>query len=394
MPALAGEIMAALAELTLLLLWLRTLAWAALAVQFHRLARRGTALAPKPARVAVVIPAFDEEDQIGATIRALRRSDPAPAEIVVVDDGSSDLTAEIACAHLRGAAGASLLRAADNRGKASALNAGIAATQSELIATVDADTRLDPRALSAAAARLMAMGTAAVAFDLQVEPAQSLLSRIQAQEYAASLNFERAGQSLAGAISVLPGAATLFRRDTLGDAPFRRRTLTEDADLTLELVLAGASVTLETRALARTAAPAELRALFRQRVRWATGHIQCVLYHARDAGARSGRAQFAYLNFVVGTLSPFLSTVATACLAMFGSGPVLGLTWLEAVGVTALVVYAQRLLALLVGQSCAAGPVIFVLEPIFSGAVSGLSSYLAALRLSAPAANALRGHHG
>jgi cellulose synthase/poly-beta-1,6-N-acetylglucosamine synthase-like glycosyltransferase len=309
----------------------------------------------------------------------------------VVDDGSSDRTAEIARARLCGAAGASLIRAADNRGKAWALNTGLAATQCELVATLDADTRLDPRALSAAAARLIATGSAAVAFDLQVEPAPSLLSRIQAQEYAASLNFERAGQSLAGAISVLPGAATLFRRDALGDAPFRRRTLTEDADLTLELVLGGASVTLETRAVARTAAPAELRALFRQRVRWATGHIQCVLCHARGARARSAGARLAYLNFVVGTLSPFLSTAATACLAVFGSASVLGLTWLKAIGITALVVYAQRLLALLVGQSRAGGPVIFVLEPIVSGVVSGLSSYFAALSLSARRASAPRG---
>ncbi|KRF28752.1 glycosyltransferase [Phycicoccus sp. Soil802] len=72
---------------------------------------------PAPA-VAAVIPAKDEADRIAATVRAVRGI-PGVDLVVVVDDGSSDDTAEIARA-----AGAEVVRHARNRGKAAAMTTG------------------------------------------------------------------------------------------------------------------------------------------------------------------------------------------------------------------------------------------------------------------------------
>ena len=75
---------------------------------------------PLPVSVAAVIPAKDEGQRIAATVRAVR-SIPGVDLVVVVDDGSSDATGELARA-----AGAEVVRHARNRGKAAAMSTGAA----------------------------------------------------------------------------------------------------------------------------------------------------------------------------------------------------------------------------------------------------------------------------
>lgn len=70
-----------------------------------------------PERVAVIIPAFQEEERVGATVSAVRQA--YGYDVVVVDDGSKDRTAEVA---LR--AGATVLRLPINLGYGGALQAG------------------------------------------------------------------------------------------------------------------------------------------------------------------------------------------------------------------------------------------------------------------------------
>lgn len=85
-------------------------------------------------QVSVVIPAFNEARFIGSVVLGLKRR---PVEILVVDDGSSDDTAEIARA-----AGAEVLRLPANQGKGAALNAGLAQirqTAPDAIVIIDAD---------------------------------------------------------------------------------------------------------------------------------------------------------------------------------------------------------------------------------------------------------------
>jgi glycosyltransferase involved in cell wall biosynthesis len=75
------------------------------------------------AQVAVVIPAFNEADRVGATVTAAVTL-PGVDVVVVVDDGSRDGTARVA-----GQAGASVLRHARNRGKAAAMETGAEAVR-------------------------------------------------------------------------------------------------------------------------------------------------------------------------------------------------------------------------------------------------------------------------
>lgn len=84
-------------------------------------------------RVSVMIPAYNEEAWITSTIASLRQALPG-AEILVVDDGSSDATASLAAA-----AGATVCRHRRNRGKAEALATGLRVARGQVVAMVDGD---------------------------------------------------------------------------------------------------------------------------------------------------------------------------------------------------------------------------------------------------------------
>jgi polyprenyl-phospho-N-acetylgalactosaminyl synthase len=83
--------------------------------------------------VSVIIPAFDEVDTVGSAVAAAR-GHPDIAEVIVVDDGSSDGTAQAAAG-----AGARVLRLDHNGGKAAALDAGVRAAKHDVILFLDAD---------------------------------------------------------------------------------------------------------------------------------------------------------------------------------------------------------------------------------------------------------------
>ena len=247
-----------------------------------------------------------------------------------MDDGSTDRTAEIARKSLAGFERAKVIELPSNLGKAAALNAGIQAASCDLIATIDADTRLEPGALEAAMATLTERDAGAVAFYLDVDNRFTLLGQLQRQEYVAALNFERAGQDEIGAISILPGAATLYRRDLLMAHPFSPRTRAEDTDLTLHLVRQGVRIALAADAVASTVVPGTWAGLVAQRVRWMAGHFQCCAIHALERGStRWFFRTVVFPNFVLSTLMVAAGFTALVAIVIAGHTSLLGLEWLD-----------------------------------------------------------------
>ena len=99
-------------------------------------------------RLSVVVPVYNGEATLGRCLDALRQALPPGAEVVVVDDGSTDETASVA----RTAAGSMPIRVLaheSNRGTSAARNTGWRASTAPLISFVDADMVVRPGALSA-----------------------------------------------------------------------------------------------------------------------------------------------------------------------------------------------------------------------------------------------------
>ncbi|MEU9867115.1 glycosyltransferase [Actinomadura sp. NPDC048021] len=241
--------------------------------------------------VSVVVPAYNEEAGIAATVTTLLNTDyPGTVEVIVVDDGSTDGTAAIV-ESLR-LPGVRLLRK-PNGGKPSALNAGVAAARSEILVLVDGDTVFQRDTLRHLIAPFADPEVGAVSGNTKVANRGGLLGRWQHIEYVIGFNLDRRMFDLLQCMPTVPGAIGGFRRSVLaevGGVP--GDTLAEDTDLTMAICRTGRRVVYEEKALAWTEAPASLRQLWRQRYRWCYGTMQAMWKHRRSVVDRGGSGRF------------------------------------------------------------------------------------------------------
>jgi peptidoglycan-N-acetylglucosamine deacetylase len=236
----------------------------------------------------VLIPAYNEERVIAKALAAVARLDPAPAEVILIDDGSTDATAAVATVAAREAFGAGgpaagvpfrLVRQ-PNGGKAAALNHGFLLTGTDVAVVIDADTVVSPGLLGAFGRHFADPRVGAVAGNVKVGNRRNLLAAMQALEYVVALNLDRRAQDVARAMAVVPGAAGAFRVAAVRQVGgYQSDTVVEDADLTAALQRAGWRIPYEPEAVAWTEAPECLGDVVRQRRRWSYGTVQVVAKH-------------------------------------------------------------------------------------------------------------------
>ena len=253
-------------------------------------------------KVAVLIPAYNEEKVIERTVRAALNSNYPNLRVIVIDDGSKDRTLEVArrAFAMQAAAGRVLILGKPNSGKAEALNYGIEQIgDAELFVGIDADTIIASDAISRLVPHFINPKVGAIAGNAKVGNRVNLWTRWQALEYITSQNFERRALDVLGAVSVVPGAIGAWRVSAVREAGgYHTDTVAEDADLTMALLRRGYRVEYEDMALAYTEAPINANGLMRQRFRWSFGILQAVYKH-RGVFARKGALGWVALPNIV-----------------------------------------------------------------------------------------------
>jgi peptidoglycan-N-acetylglucosamine deacetylase len=276
-------------------------------------------------RVAVLIPAYNEETVIVRTIRSVLNSDYENLHVIVIDDGSSDRTAEVAreayAAEI--AAGHVQVMSKPNAGKAAALNYAIERISEEIYVGIDADTVIASDAISRLIPHFEDPRIGAMAGNAKVGNRVNLWTRWQALEYITSQNFERRALDLFHVVTVVPGAIGAWRTERVRQAGgYPVNTVAEDADLTMNLLEQGLRVNYEDRALAFTEAPVNASGLMRQRFRWSFGILQAVWKHKAAFVRNKAMGLFALPNIVIFQMllplvSPFIDLMFLAGVVNF-----------------------------------------------------------------------------
>lgn len=253
--------------------------------------------------VTVLIPAYNEEKVIARSIAAVLASDYPDLRVIVIDDGSSDRTHEIALAAHGNDPRVQILRQ-PNQGKWAALNTAYSHVTTEIVVAIDADTMIARDAIRGLVPALRDPGVGAVAGNVKIGNQTRLLTLMQTLEYVTAQNIDRRAFERIGGVMVVPGAIGAWRVEAVRKAGlYSNATVAEDADLTVAVQRAGYRVLFAEDAIAVTEAPEGVAELMRQRLRWTFGMMQTAWKHR--GAAREGRP---------------VGLVALPDLALFGIG--------------------------------------------------------------------------
>jgi cellulose synthase/poly-beta-1,6-N-acetylglucosamine synthase-like glycosyltransferase len=321
----------ALATGTLLLMSVRKISWYSRGQGPTR--PRSGELARHPS-VSLVTPAYNEELLIVQSARTFLASDYEPLEVVVVDDGSKDDTLakldeafDLVPLPLRGRTvlpsapiGSFSISRVDprlrvvhkeNGGRSDAINAGISVARGELVVVVDADSILEPDAITRAVVpfevhpdQCMAVGGGIrVANGSKIVDGCLVATGISKQgvgatqvlEYMRGFSATRIAWSELNGLLLVSGAFGVFQRDLLvALGGFSKATLGEDMEMTMRIhhllrpQMKDARVEFAADAVCWTEAPGTLSGLRTQRIRWHTGLLDNLRMHR----AMFGRPRF------------------------------------------------------------------------------------------------------
>lgn len=224
--------------------------------------------------VAVIVPCWNEMATLAATCESLLALEypKEKLEIILVNDGSTDVTLSIMQKfahhpHVR-------IINKENGGKHTALNAGIAATQAEIVGCLDADSFVEPDALREIVACFTGANVAAATAAMSVHRPNNILQYMQNAEYTFGISLRHSLSSVNG-LYVTPGPFSFYRRSVVNElGGFRYGHQTEDMEMALRIQQAGYNIENSPRARVYTKAPETLLKLIKQRTRWTSGFLR------------------------------------------------------------------------------------------------------------------------
>lgn len=240
--------------------------------------------------VSVILAMYNEEIVMRRTIRALLKSAYPVAEIVIIDDGSTDRTAAIGANLARLFSKVTLVKR-PNGGKAAALNLGVKSARGDIVVMLDADTIFTKHTISHLVAAFRDPRVAAVSGNCKVGNRVNQLTIWQHIEYVTANQLEKRAFAELNCMTVVPGSNSAWRKSVVEQLGYYKSdTLAEDAELTMRLLNAGYYVVYENRATSYEECPETVRDFMKQRSRWSYGILQVAWKHKRHIARSSNKA--------------------------------------------------------------------------------------------------------
>ena len=236
----------------------------------------------------ILVAAYNEEAAIRDTLTSLAKQDyPGPVEVLVLNDGSTDRTVELANNAIEELGFASNIsaRVLDfkvNRGKSAALNDGLAAASHDLILTIDGDSWVKQDGLRKIVERLLSdpEDTQAVAGAVMVRNSrENFLCQAQEWDYFHGIASVKRMQGMYHGTLVAQGAFSIYRRKALEEVGGWPECVGEDIVLSWALLRKDYRIGYADDALAFTNVPTSIRQFALQRKRWSRGLMEAFKEH-------------------------------------------------------------------------------------------------------------------
>ncbi|MGM9386789.1 bifunctional polysaccharide deacetylase/glycosyltransferase family 2 protein [Streptomyces antibioticus] len=268
--------------------------------------------------VSVIVPAYNEKECIANTLESLAKS-THPIEILVVDDGSTDGTSQIArdAADRLGMTNVRVLRQ-ENAGKPAALNHGVRSARHDIVVMMDGDTVFEPDAVHQLVQPFADPKVGAVAGNAKVGNRDTVIGAWQHIEYVMGFNLDRRMYDLLRCMPTIPGAIGAFRRDAVLEVGgMSEDTLAEDTDITIAMHRAGWQVVYQEHAKAWTEAPGSLKQLWSQRYRWSYGTMQALWKHRKSLTDKGPSGRFGRVGMPLVVLFQIVTPVFAPLIDVF-----------------------------------------------------------------------------
>jgi cellulose synthase/poly-beta-1,6-N-acetylglucosamine synthase-like glycosyltransferase len=298
-------------------------------------------------KISVIVPAYNEEKNIRKCIESLLSANypKDKLEVIVVDDGSTDRTYEIAKSIKDKRV---KVYTKPNSGKGASLNFGIERASGELIAVLDADSTIGHETILRMLHLFEDEDVAAVTAAVKVRKSSNLIKEFQRIEYLFII-FTRKLLSFIDAVPVTPGPFSIYRSNVLRKiGGFDENNLVEDHEIALRLQYYNYKIRSSIDADVYTEVPENTSALMKQRVRWQKGGILNVINYRKMINPAYG--DFGVFVLPLTILSVFLvfGITAITIYSFFSHSKYADLLGLEAmfIGVSPFTVVAILLFIL------------------------------------------------
>ena len=230
------------------------------------------------AQLTVLVPAFNEAASLADTIASLHAQTVRPADIIVIDDCSTDDTAAVART-----LGVTVIRPPRNTGsKAGAQNFALSRVRTPYTMALDADTTLAPDAIEKLLSAFSDADVAAACGFVLPRHVRTVWERGRYVEYLFAFTFYKQIQDYYEKPLIASGCFSAYRTAVLrANGGWDTRTLAEDMDLTWSFYQQGHKVRFVPEAVSYPIEPRTFAFMRRQLKRWSHGFVQNVRLHWR-----------------------------------------------------------------------------------------------------------------